>query len=243
MNLVVRAEDIMTPRNLLEHRRSDVDAGAVASDMGFDAIPISRPDGRVLEFWSQIDQRRVRIRREHRAAHDSPIESPLSLLGAHVIQFVYYRTEVVGLIDASDLNKPIARIAWLHPMLELERSLLDAARRFKTTEEEQGHALRKHAKLARKRQTDAKRQDLELPLLEYAQFPDLLRAGRYLGLLEIDDSTIKDLNDVRKRAAHSGDVVVENRKACGRLNRTLGIARKMARQIQGLRSRNSRDVV
>jgi hypothetical protein len=243
MNLVVRAEDIMTPRNLLEHRRSDADAAAVASDMGFDAIPISRPDGRVLEFWSQTDQRRVRIRRAHHTAHDSPIESLLRPLGAHVVQFVCYRTEVVGLIDASDLNKPIARIAWLHPMLELERSLLDAARRFKITEEEQARALRKHAKLARKRQTAAKHQDLELPLLEYAQFPHLLRAGQHLGLFESDDSTIEELNDVRKRAAHSGDVVVENREACGRLSRILGIARKMARQIQGLRSRKPRDVV
>src|SRR6266436_85007 len=141
MNLVVHAEDIMTPRNLLEHRGSDAHATAVASEMGFDAIPISRSDGRVLEFWSQTDRRRVRIRRAHRTAHDSPIESLLGPLGAHVVQFVCYRTEVVGLIDASDLNKPIARIAWLHPMLELERSLLDAAKRFKITEEKQAHAL------------------------------------------------------------------------------------------------------
>jgi hypothetical protein len=33
---------------------------------------------------------------------------------------VHYRSEVVGLIDASDLNRPTARIAWLQPMLELE---------------------------------------------------------------------------------------------------------------------------
>src|SRR6266853_761515 len=65
MNLVVRAEDIMTPRNLLEYRRNDVDAAAVASDMGFDAIPISRLDGKVLKFWSQADQQRVRICQKH----------------------------------------------------------------------------------------------------------------------------------------------------------------------------------
>jgi len=243
MNLVVRAEDIMTPRNLLEHRRNDVDAAAVASDMGFDAIPISRLNGRVLEFWSQADQQRVRICQKHHTAHDAPIESLLSPLGAHVVQFIYYRTEVVGLIDASDLNKPIARIAWLHPMLELERSLLDAARRFKIPEEDQAHALHGDAKGARKLQTDAKREGLELPLLGYALFKNLLQAGQRLGLFEIDDSTIKELNDVRNHAAHSGHVVVENREACGRLSGTLKIARKMARDIQGLRSRKLRDVM
>src|SRR2546422_3350544 len=157
MNVTVRAEDVMTPRNLLQHRGRDVDAEKLAAAMRFDAIPISRSDGRILEFWSRTDRQRIRIRRIHRTAHDASIESLLDPLGAHVIQFVYYRSEVVGLIDASDLNKPIARIAWLHPMLELERSLLDAARAFEITEEEQATALGKTATRARARQRSAKR--------------------------------------------------------------------------------------
>jgi hypothetical protein len=157
-----------------------------------------------------------------------------------LIQFVCYRSEVVGLIDASDLNKPIARIAWLYPMLELERALLDAARAFKISEVEQASALGRHATDARRRQTSAMRHDLEMPLLEYAQFPNLLRAGRYLGLLDLDDSSIDDLNTVRKRAAHSGDVVVENRAECARLSRVLETARKAARHTQGLRRRKLR---
>ena len=76
-----------------------------------------------------------------------------------------------------------------------------------------------------------------MPLLEYAQFADLLRAGRCLGLLELGDSAIDELNAVRKRAAHSGDVVVENRSECSRLSRVLAIARKAARETQGLRRR------
>ena len=237
MNLIVRAEDIMTLRKLLYHGSLATGAEKVAATMGFDAIPISRPDGKILEFWSRTDERMIRIRHAHRTAHDTSIESLLVPLGQHVIQFVCYNSEIVGLIDASDLNKPIARIAWLHPMLELERSLLDAARMFKITEGEQAAALGQHATIARKRQTSAKRHDLGMPLLEYAQFADLLRAGRYLGLLDLDDSAIKDLNDVRKRAAHSGDVVVENRGECARLSGALAIARKAARQTQGLRRR------
>ena len=227
----------MTPRKLLYLGRRDADAEKVAAAKGFDAIPISRPDGKILEFWSRTDKRRIRIRRAHRTAHDTSIESLLVPLGQHMIQFVCYRSEVVGLIDASDLNKPIARIAWLHPMLELERSLLDAARMFKITDGEQAAALDKHATVARKRQASAKRHDLEMPLLEYAQFADLLRAGRRLGLLDLDDSAINGLNAVRKRAAHSGDVVVENRGECARLSGALAIARKAARQTQGLRRR------
>lgn len=237
MNFTVRAEDIMTPRKLLDQRSRDTDAEKVAAAMGFDAIPISRTDGKILEFWSRTDGQRIRIRRAHRTAHDASVESLLAPLGAHLIQFVCYRSEVVGLIDASDLNKPIARIAWLYPMLELERALLDAARAFKISEVEQASALGGHATVSRQRQTNAKRHDLEMPLLEYAQFPNLLRAGRYLGLLDLDDSSIDDLNTVRKRAAHSGDVVVENRAECARLSRVLETARKAARHTQGLRRR------
>jgi hypothetical protein len=238
MNVTVRAEDIMTPRHLLEHRARDAEAEKVANVMGFDAIPISRPDGRVREFWSRPDRQRIRIRRMHRAAHDAPIESLLLPLGAHLIQFVYYGSEVVGLIDASDLNKPMARIGWLHPMLELERSVLDAARALKISDEEQAMALgRKATAGARKRQGRAKRQDLELPLLEYAQFAELLCAGAKLHLHDLDDVAIDELNTVRKRAAHSGDIVVENRDDCFRISRALTVARRVARQIQALRRR------
>jgi hypothetical protein len=240
MNVTVRAEDIMTPRYLLEHRARDVDAERVADRMGFDAIPISRADGKVLEFWSRPDKRRIRIQRKHRAAHDAAIESLLSRLGAHVVQFVYYHSEVVGLIDASDLNKPMARIGWLHPMLELERSVLDAARALNVSEEDQATALgRNAATAARKRQSRAKRHDLELPLLEYAQFAELLHAGATLGLHDLDDSAINELNAVRKRAAHSGDVVVESRTDCFRINHALSVARKTVRDIQARRRRRT----
>jgi hypothetical protein len=47
-----------------------------------------------------------------------------------------------GLIDASDLNKPIARLVWLQPMLELERAILDAVRRRHIDDKSQADALK-----------------------------------------------------------------------------------------------------
>ena len=144
MNLTVRAEDIMTPRSLLRHAVDDEEGAAAADDGGFDAVPILRRDGSVREFWSRDDRDRLRITRQHRVPHDSTIERILPALGAGVVQFVYYRSEMVGLIDASDLNKPLARMAWLHPMVELERAILDAVRDLKKSEEEQADALGNH---------------------------------------------------------------------------------------------------
>lgn len=131
MHVTVRAEDIMTPRNLLQLRSTDEAAAMLSRRAGYDAVPISRSDGKVREFWNAIEHRRVRIEKRHRIAHDAPIESLLSPLGDHTVQFVHYRSELVGLVDASDLNKPLARLAWLHPLLELERAVLEAVRRNK----------------------------------------------------------------------------------------------------------------
>jgi len=41
----------MTPRTILQFRERDVDAASLAESSGFDVVPISRPDGKVLEFW------------------------------------------------------------------------------------------------------------------------------------------------------------------------------------------------
>jgi hypothetical protein len=232
MNVAVRAEDLMTPRNALQFRTCETDAEVLANLSGFDAVPISRHDGKVLDFWSRLERQRVRIRSRHRVPHDTHVESLLKPLGEHVVQFVYYRSEVVGLIDASDLNRPIARIAWLQPMLELERAILDAVRARGFSEEQQSTALRRHASIARGRQRRAKRQNLDLPLMEYAQFKDLLCAARTLEVIDLDDVTIESLNAVRKRAAHSGDLVVESRDDCARLAQALAIARTSVRRTR-----------
>jgi hypothetical protein len=155
MYVTVRAEDIMTPRRLLKHGSNDADAAAAADRGGYDAVPILRRDGLVREFWSRAESRRLQISRQHRTPHDSTVERLLPALGAHVIQFVYYQSEMVGLIDASDLNKPTARIVWLQPMLELERAILDAVRYLDIDDGRQAAALDREVGPARRRQEQA----------------------------------------------------------------------------------------
>jgi len=231
MNLTVRAEDIMTPRRLLRHAIDDPEGATAADNEGFDAIPMLGRDGSVREFWSRNDRKRLRITRQHRIAHDLTIERILPTLGAHIVQFVYYRSEMVGLIDASDLNKPIARMAWLHPMVELERVILDAVRELKLNEAEQSDALGDQAKDAKTRQGKAKRQNLEMPLLEYAQFKALLCAAVRLGIIRLSEQDIAELNDFRKRAAHGAvHAVIYDRSDCGRLAQTLKTARSAAQE-------------
>jgi hypothetical protein len=168
--------------------------------------------------------------RRHRVAHDTPIEQLVRALGEHLIQFVYYRSELVGLIDASDLNKPIARLAWLQPMLELERAILEAVRLVGIDEEHQAEALGTDATSTRRRQARAERHDLGLPLLEFAQFSPLLRAAGNLRIVWLDSKEISELNDFRNRAAHGArERVIDDRIDCERLLCAIRIAREATR--------------
>ncbi|HAF15024.1 MAG TPA: hypothetical protein DCK93_20600 [Blastocatellia bacterium] len=138
---------------------------------------------------------------------------------------------MVGLVDASDLNKPISCLAWLEPMLELERAILDLVADRGIGDEQQAVALGKAAISARSWQRKAQDHDLVLPLLEYAQFPSLLRASRSLEITKLSDDEIDLLNEVRKRAAHAGGAIIRDRSDCARLKQALGLARRVASSI------------
>ena len=221
----------MTPRRLLRSASSDAEARKVADDEGFDAVPLVRKDGLVREFWNRTTGKRTRLTIRNSTPHDAPVERLLPALGGHVAQFVFYRSEMVGLVDASDLNKPISCLAWLEPMLTLERYILDAVADRRIEDELQAAALGKAAKSTRAFQARAKNHDLMLPLLEYAQFPSLLRASRNLGITEVSDGEIESLNEVRKRAAHAGGAIIRDRSDCARLQEALALARSLASSI------------
>lgn len=231
MNLSIRAEDIMTPRRLLLNAKTDEEAKRVAQENGFDAVPVINGDGSVGEYWSKDAERRLPISRRHRVPYDEPVERLLRVLGAHVIQFVFYRSEMVGLIDASDLNKPRACLAWLEPMLELERAILNAVVERKIDESRQLRALGSAAKVTLRRQREAKKYDLNLPLLEYAQFPHILNAASTLGLIDLSDDELQELNTFRIGAAHGGGSVIKVRSDCERLAKALAIARRCAKSV------------
>ena len=231
MNLSIRAEDIMTPRRRLLNAMTDDEANQVAQENGFDAVPFINSDGSVREYWSKDANRRLPITRRHRTLYDEPVERLLKVLGAHVIQFVFYRSEMVGLIDASDLNKPRACLAWLEPMLELERAILNAVVERKIDESKQFKALGRDAKVTLKRQRAAKKHDLHLPLLQYAQFPHLLNAARNLGLIDLSNDEQRELNIFRIGAAHGGGSVIKVRSDCERLAKALADARKSAKGV------------
>lgn len=202
-DVTVRVEEIMTPRSLLKTVPASAvtEASRLATENEFEAIPIVR-DGQIGEFWRRRTGRVYRITDRHRVQYYESVANILRRLAARVIQFVCYRNEVVGLLDLSDRNKPLARLVWLHPLLEMEQAIFTAVRTRGISDEAVREKLGSSAKRVEQRRHKARKEDLGFPLLEFADFPDVLKVGKEFGIVSLSTQEICSLNSVRRRSAH-----------------------------------------
>jgi hypothetical protein len=211
---VARIEDIMTPRSMLRTvRASETDrAKAISDDNDFDVVPVS-DDDRIVSFWTRRGGRVRNLSSRHLVAHDVSVARVLPRLARHVAQFVSYRDQIVGLVDLSDLNKPLARLVIAHPLLTLEQAVLTAARARGVSDEDAALALgAKVAKSACNLRKKARRGNANGPLLEFAFFGDALCAAVKLDIISADRGDVTRLNDVRVRVFHPGHLLVANQK-------------------------------
>jgi len=201
--VIVRVEEIMTPRAILTTvTASDVaDARRLSEEGDFDVIPVVR-NGYIREFWRRRTRRMHPITDRHRVQYNEGVAAILPRLAKRLTQFVCYGPEVVGLVDVSDLNKPIARLIWLHPLLEVEQAIFMEVRARKITDEEIRKALGSPTKEAERRRRKAKKEELGFPLLEFVQFRHVLKLGKDFGIASLSPEEIDRLNSLRRRSAH-----------------------------------------
>ncbi len=202
----------MTPRSLficMDEQESHT-AAKVAYEMNFDVVPLLCR-GEIRNYWSRAANRHLPITKRHRVSHDTAIEDVLPRLNDHIVQFVHYRSQIVGLVDISDINKPVARLAWLRSILECEQSLLGRVVIAKVSEAEIVEALGPAATNTRKRHRNAYRENLNLPLLAFAHFIDVLKVTAKLGFVNLSIDDMKRLNSLRSRLAHGTRDLIEKR--------------------------------
>ena len=199
---VVRAEDLMTPRSefttVAAEKLAEAPGIAVAKD--FDAIPVTR-DGDIRQFWSRAQGKVLSITQRHRVNHDETIEAVLPRLLDGVTKFVCYRFHVVGMVHLSDLDKPLARLVFLHPLLRCEQAITRVVNSI--PEERIATALGGAAAKAEGRRDAASKEDLELPLLHFVGFRQVLEAAVSLGVVEIDPEEAARLNAARNCVVHA----------------------------------------
>jgi hypothetical protein len=232
LGLSTKVEDVMTPRSLFKcaNEGETLRAQQIAEKYQFDSVPFLQK-GAIRKYWSQEDKKVVQIGGRHRILHDTPIEAAVSRLAAHMIQFVYYRTEIVGIIDLSDLNKPVARLTWLRPLLECEQAILMRSEQQGLTEERIRDALGRAAKDAQQFKQRAAQRDLLMPLLGFALFRDILKVAVKLEFIELSEHDILRLNRIRNRSAHVGQPLIEKKNEVEDLIWTLGACQHILRQI------------
>lgn len=81
----------------------------------------------------------------------------------------------------------------------------------KVSEADIVEALGPAATNTKKRQRDAHRENLDLPLLTFAHFIDVLKATEKLGFVNLSIGDIKRLNSLRNRLAHGTKELIEKR--------------------------------
>lgn len=222
----------MTPRSVLRCVENN-DLGSaqqIADREKFDAIPIVER-GAIRKFWSSERRAPVKITSRHRISHDTPIEALLPRFKAEGIQFVYYRTEAVGLVDVSDLNKPLGRMVWLYPILECEQQIIEQTSERNVQDAEIVRSLGKGAKRVLNKRRKALLEDLKLPLLSFAYFSEVLRVGVDLRIISLSEAEIKKLSDLRNRLAHPGRTLIEHKEQCEDLLWAKKICTLMLKQL------------
>lgn len=231
---IVRIEDIMTPRSVLVSvAENELDRAKVEAEANdFEAVPLHR-DGLIRRFWSRSRGDVCEITDIHRAGHDQGVRDILSRLAQHIVVFVHYRSEVVGLVDLSDLNKPLARLSWLHSLLELEQAVAMTVRPPSFQDSEVAVALgTRPANSAKKRKEKARAEDLDLPLLAFAHYAEVLTAATQLKILALTAEEVQRLNEVRKRAAHGAMTPVRKQSDGAELAWAIDTCEKSVRALR-----------
>lgn len=225
--MLIRAEDIMTGRRLLKCSPAGdpEEAARIAASNQFDVVPLPEVGGAVRRFWSRPAGAILRVTRQHRANHDTPVAALLRPLFQHGVQFVYFRSELVGLLDVSDLNKPLARLGLLSPMLHLEQQVMNRARRMNLSDDSISQwASKGEVRRAKSRQARAATKNLSMPLLEFMGFGSVLAVARGLGWLQLTDGQHASLVDLRNRCAHATREIIDRREGREKLLETIALA-------------------
>ena len=212
-------EDIMTPRSLLRtvSQKNLRGASAIAKREQFDVIPISKDD-KIVGFWNSLDRETHALTSDHLVAHDQPVGRILDRLVGQGVQFVSYRDQIVGLVDLSDLNKPLARVTMAQPLLAIEQLIVTEFRARRVSDRRLSAIIGdEKIAAAAERRASGRRENLDAPLAEFLYFGDILRVAAHIGLIPTKGRDINRLNHVRNQVLHPAHRLVAVRRDGDRL--------------------------
>ena len=116
-------------------------------------------------------------------------------------------------------------------MLECEQRIIEQTVKRGYADAEILRVLGAAAKRVSSKQRKSLQEDLKLPLLSFAYFRDVLRAGVELRIISPSEAEIEKLNELRNRLAHPGRSLIENKNQCDDLIWASKICEHLLKQL------------
>ena len=196
--------DIMIPRERLVCAIDESDAAKVSADHpDFNVIPIPC-EGKLTSYFERDTRRTTTIAVNDLISGGTSLLDLVEFLEEREFAFVLNHRHIDGYVHFSDLNHNLVKLAFYVILEAVERLALDSLQPADGSE-----YLSRNLDPQRFQQIQGQYKrdgDAARSLFNYLNIADILRLAVKEGSIRLDESAIKDMKNVRDRAAH----VLEN---------------------------------
>ena len=214
LSSIFKAEDIMT--KLKEIKRADNIENAKNLFNEFDVIPYPR-NGQIEGYFHHKTKKDHAIKTDFLISHGTSIINLIQILKHKKFCFVLSGNEIVGYIHFSDINKPLTKIP-LYVLIEsIERKLWQEIRiRINENDLKNIFSDNDFKRFIKKNNYNIKR-NIDIGWSGIFTFPYILKLARHYGKVDLSDSEITLLKEVRNKIAHSDKNLVNSFKEIDKL--------------------------
>jgi hypothetical protein len=209
------ARDIMIPEAGLACAGDEKEAARVSKDNpDFSVIPI-RENTKLVRYFLRDSRTSQQIMLHDLISDGTSLLDLVEILEDREFSFVLSHREIAGFVHFSDLNHPLVKLAFYVILEALERQALSPI------SHNGGHEyLAKHLDPSRFKQIERqykRDRDAARSLFNYLNIADILRLATKARTIRLDDNVIKAIKDVRDRASHAKENMVDDYACVKRL--------------------------
>jgi hypothetical protein len=198
----------MTPGAGLLCAADDMQAVVVSDENpDFDVIPIQQ-DGTFTGYYERKFQRKKKITPNDLISDGTSLLELVAILGDRQFSFVLSRQKVAGYVHFSDLNHQLVKLTFYVMLEALERIALDSIRGIDDRE-----SLKRELDPARFQQIENaynRAGQAARSLVSYLNLSDLLKLASKAGAIQVEDSVVKAMKEIRNGAAHASENLVSS---------------------------------
>ena len=200
--------DIMIPRERLVCAADRSEAAKVSDGHpDFSVIPIPR-EGKLTSYFERDTRNTQEITVDDLISGGTSLFDLVEFLGEREFAFVLSHRHIDGYVHFSDLNHNLVKLAFYVILEAVERLALDS---IAPGDDREYLSRNLDPKRVQQIEGQYKRDgDAARSLFNYLNIADILRLAVKEGSIQLDESVIKDMKNVRDRAAHVLESLVDD---------------------------------